>query len=526
MNWVHEHHRRGIATITALLFLALTCSLAVAFFSTTNMELRKSENLRQVTDARLAAESGLAFATRQLKGVLVESAGAPNMAGAAYYHLSATLDGTPNLGGQSVSLDGETVSVPRIAIDGEKGFSFTVTRIADDEMRLVVTGLSGTCARRVAVTWGTVVDTTVLSYAVASRSRVIITDGAVVDGDICSTWDRTQISSYEVPPFMTESDTQVIGDLKTTLSEAEYDEYNSGNYVDGEYEDMVYDEPEFAQYTTEDFDTSSYKAGLANITALGGPDYTDGDSWFPSSSNKRRKLSRPVYQNRTFENVYIPVGHNPKFINCTFNKVFYVDTNESKTLDDWDHYYYGEHAIPGREYKSDDRYNDQSNNVVFEDCTFNGPVVTAVPRDYWWSKNALTFEGTTTFTNTHMPESTILAPNFGVDIGGRGYDEESNPNSKLTGIIVGGIVDIRGTANIEGTILSMYYPDTDRGTAARYYGTNIGFYADGGETGGATGFPGNIRIVPQPDNVLPYGMTGKYTLAPNPDSYCELPTGD
>ena len=283
-----------------------------------------------------------------------------------------------------------------------------------------------------------------------------------------------------------------------------------------------YNEPEFAEYTTEDFDTSSYKEGLTNINDITPPDYWANNDPFPAPDNIRRRIDRPVYENRTFDNVYIPVGHNPKFINCTFNRIIYIDTDEAKTLDEWSHYYYSEHAIPGYEYKSADQYNDHSNNVVFESCKFNGPVITAVPRDYWWSKNALTFEGETTFTNSYMPESTTLAPNFGVDIGGRGYDSESNPESKLTGIIVGGIVDIRGTANIEGTILSMYYPDTDRGSAARYYGTNIGFYDDGGETAGATGFPGDIRIVPQPDNELPFGIRKKYTIKPTQGTYVEL----
>ncbi|MCD6377746.1 MAG: hypothetical protein J7L99_02715 [Planctomycetes bacterium] len=108
-----------------------------------------------------------------------------------------------------------------------------------------------------------------------------------------------------------------------------------------------------------------------------------------------------------------------------------------------------------------------------------------------------------------------------MDIGGRGYDDEENPDSKLTGIIVGGIVDVRGTANIEGTILSMYYPDTDRGTAARYYGTNIGYYNDGGEAGDS-GIPGDIRIVPHPDYKLPFGIRKRYTLTVIPESYEEV----
>jgi len=512
-----------MAYVLALLLLAIFSTLALAITTQVTLGLRQSSNCRDALGARLVAESGLTFATYQMQGIMVEGPTEPEVTQIVYNHLAARLDGTDNLGGQPVTLDGDVVTVPAIAIPESSGsFQFTVTKLSDGKCRLVVVGTSNGYSRRVAVDYDIVVDTTVLTYAVASRSRVIITDGAKVDGDICSMWDRTRISGYDIPPFLMEPDTRVVGNLKINLSQEEFDEYNSGDYLDGNYEGIDYNEPEFGEYKTDDFDTSSYKEELTDINDVMPPDYWANDDPFPAPDNIRRRIDRPVYENRTFEDVYIPVGHNPKFINCTFNRIIYIDTNEAKTLDEWSHYYYSEHAIPGEEDRSADQYNDHSNNVVFEDCKFNGPVITAVPRDYWWSKNALTFEGETTFTNTHMPESTILAPNFGVDIGGRGYDSESNPESKLTGVIVGGIVDVRGTANIEGTILSMYYPDTDRGSAARYYGTNIGFYDDGGETSGATGFPGDIRIIPQPDNQLPFGIRNKYTIKPTQGTYVEL----
>jgi len=520
----HQCERRnsGVVYVLALLLLALFSTLAVAFAARTDMNMRTSSNFQNAQAARLAAESGMAFANRCLSGIYVEGPGDPNMLQSVYNCLLANV-GSGNTAGQQIGLSGNTISVPTISMPGNaSSFSFSVTRLDPSTLRLLVVGQADGNTRTVSMNYAIGEDTSVLKYALASRSRVFITDGAVIDGDICSTWDRTNIGGYDIPPFLTEAGTTVVGKIKTVMSQADFEENDSQDYIEGEDEGLSYDEPRFSDYTTDDFDTSIYKAGTININDLYSPDSYDHDSWFPDSSNRRRKLDRPIYTNKTFDKVYIPVGFNPKFVNCTFNQIIYIDTDENKTLDQWSHGYYDEHAIPGREYRSDDRYNDHSNNVVFEDCTFNGAVITAVPRDYWWSKNALTFEGTTTFTNTYMPESTILAPNFGVDIGGRGYDSESNPDSKLTGVIVGGIVDIRGTANIEGTILSMYYPDTDRGSAARYYGSNIGCYDDGGETAGASGLDGNIRIVPRPDNALPFGMQKKYSIKPNADSYTEV----
>jgi len=530
-----RQNRKAFAYVLALLLLTIFTVLSVAYFNADVLNLRQSDNQRLATEARLAAESGLSFAVQNLRGFQSEGSwtGPPDMIALARAHLSAKLDGTDNLGGQVVSLltDGagdSYVSVPPIAIGDNQSFSFIVKVAEKDDQQqatklaLVVTGTSGNVNRKLAVTYAVHEDKRVLTYSVASRSRIIITDAAQIDGDLSSTWDRTYISGYYIPPFETDADTAVNGTLSTVLSEEEFDEYNSESYIEGEHEGFLYDQPAFTEYKTEDFDTSGYRTGTVNITALDPPNHWDTNHAFPAPNNIRRRLDRPVYENRTFDNIYIPVGYNPKFVNCTFNRITYVDTNETKTLNDWSHGYYDEHAIPGQEYRSDDRDNDLSNNVIFDDCTFNGPVVTAVPRDYWWSKNALTFTGETTFTNSYMPQSTILAPNFGVDIGGRGYDSESNPNSKLTGIIVGGIVDIRGRANIEGTILSMYYPDTDRGSAARYYGTNIGCDDDGGETAGATGFPGDIRIVPNSDYTLPLGIRKKYTITLDATSYSEV----
>jgi len=516
--------RRGFAYVLALILLTLFTTLSMAFVAETNLNLQKSENTRSAMGARLAAESGLSFAVNVLKDLQSEGCweGQPDMLQVAYEHLAGKLDDTPNTHGVPVTHCSGAVFTPQISLgEGAGSFSFIITKIDDSPLRLLVTGFSGSYRRQLAVDLHVNEDERVLYYSVASRSRVIITDNAVVDGDICSTWDRTRIGSYDIPPFLMESGTRVNGKVKTILSKSEFDEYDSGDYIEGEHDGIVYDEPEFAQYTTDDFDTSNYKVGTVDITTLDPPDYWLTADPFPDVSNIRRRIDRPVYENRTFDNIYIPTGYNPKFINCTFKRIIYIDTDETKTLDEWSHNYYHEHAIPGREYYSDDPDNEYSNNVIFENCTFEGPIITAVPRDYWWSKNALTFEGTTTFTNIYMPESTILAPNFGVDIGGRGYDDEENPDSKLTGIIVGGIVDVRGTADIEGTILSMYYPDTDRGTAARYYGTNIGYYNDGGEAGDS-GIPGNIRIVPHPEYQLPFGIRKRYTLTVVPGSYEEV----
>ena len=111
--------------------------------------------------------------------------------------------------------------------------------------------------------------------------------------------------------------------------------------------------------------------------------------------------------------------------------------------------------------------------MVFENCTFEGPIITSAPDDFQWKTNALYFKGNTEITNTVMPESTILAPNFNVNIGDF-HKEGVSSQSKITGILVGGIVDIRDNAVIEGTILSMANLNHVGDSSVFYYGTNLG----------------------------------------------------
>ena len=96
--------RRGIAYALALVLLALCTSPAVAMSASTNLSLRRGDNLHAAMNAQLAAESGLEFAVRVMDGI--QSAPywdeyAPDMMPVVYAALQAKLGQTPNLDGQS-----------------------------------------------------------------------------------------------------------------------------------------------------------------------------------------------------------------------------------------------------------------------------------------------------------------------------------------------------------------------------------------------------------------------------------------
>jgi len=539
--------QRGFASVLALVFLVVFSALAVAFVTFSRFNLQLSRNHNAALQAQTATESGMAYATKVMQGVRSEGylTGHPDMMQLVYDHLSAKLDGGGCLGGQQVAYDTSdpnhpVITVPSIALPDGRTFHFTVAVAQADaegvptQLRLTVNGSFGQYSRTAAVNYDIVQDTTILTYSIASRVRMIVTAHTLtdpdtgeplptVDGDICSSWTHTHLGWYDVPPVTVEEGSVINGKIKTVLSEEEFNEYDSGEAIEGEHQGIAYDEPPFPEYEAADFDTSAYRAQATNSLPATPDDYWTG--WFPSDADRQRYFENvPVYQNRNFTNVKVPTGTNPVFIKCTFNEITYVDTDETKTLDDWSYSSVGQNTRSWHK----DRPNALSNNVSFMGCAFNGPVITGVPKEFWWTKNALNFadspDGTahTVFSNTHMSESTILAPNFNVNIGDF-HDPDSTSRSTLTGIIVGGIVDVRDYAEIHGTILSMANLDIDSlGSTAQYYATNIGSYAGDPEVPDQCNPPAYIHIKPQKDNPLPYGIKVKYTVKVNPDSYVEV----
>jgi hypothetical protein len=203
-------------------------------------------------------------------------------------------------------------------------------------------------------------------------------------------------------------------------------------------------------------------------------------------------LTRYVCQDKTLANFRVPptgVGKNALFKNCTFEGIVYVDNSTG------------------------------SNNVRFENCVFNGPIVTTPSTDTtsgWWQRNQLYFTGTETFQNNTPVPATILAPNFNVNLGNT--DPTHHENNVLTGAIVGGIVDIRGTAQVYGTVISMF----DTSGYSSGYVSNIGAtLGDGGSETVSLGDVGIIQITPNPDQMLPSGITSPIVIKPLQGTYCE-----
>jgi hypothetical protein len=398
----------------------------------------------------------------------------------------------------------------------------------------------------------------VLNYAIASRGRMWLAGNSTIHGNIYSSWQYQNIS-----PFNISADSAVDGTISTILSNinpdtnqpgpdlyaGKFDRYGNpvldangnraktkmpydletldangnsmydsqGNriispadQIQGQCDDIRYNVDygdkavNMPGMKISDYNTSQYKpsqtlstTGVTTVTEYF--PHAAGNYSQPSTSGSQ-KLSRYKYEGRTFSDIKVSafsissgVLKSTLFKNCIFNGILYLDCGTT-----------------GGTY----------NNVRFENCRFNGPIITNTPNysnsTNWWMKNCLYFTGTETFQNETDIPATILAPNFNVNLGNT--NPNSGENNVLTGAIVGGIVDIRGNAEIQGTVISMY--DTSGYTSG--YVSNIGATAgDGGSETTEPGDVGVINITPDPDKLLPSGVMSPIVIISSLDTYSE-----
>lgn len=138
-----------------------------------------------------------------------------------------------------------------------------------------------------------------------------------------------------------------------------------------------------------------------------------------------------------------------------------------------------------------------SNNVRFHNCTFVGSIVSDSPAEYTHSRNKIQFTGGTRFVSNHPTEpdnpalnpdadnaaeiakSSMMLPGYSVDIGSFNSPTDTfsggpqAQNVQLNGTVVAGVLDVRGNANIDGTLLLTFAPVAGQGPL-EYLGEPVG----------------------------------------------------
>jgi hypothetical protein len=349
------------------------------------------------------------------------------------------------------------------------------------------------------------------------------------------------------------------------------------------------DDTELREITTDMFASShtwfkSQASGEFADQAAGGDVTLKEDAPYEKSpygsENAYDYYQRPIYKNITFTNVKIPMGTNALFEDCTFVGVTYIETTSA--CDDVNWNYTGalaeDPSNPG-EYitKFEETFvtNDDgttisdtraySNNLRFHNCTFLGSISGDTPTEYTHWRNKIQITGQSRFfidaddpdlatqpdasdiksqlnsisadDLVEMTKSSMLLPGWSVDVGSFSNETAEEPGEtptvNLRGVIVAGILDVRGTADVFGTLLMTFRPE--EGAGPLFYGgkpevfnTTIGYFgpADGDGEGvdpddaAFEGF-GEIRLRYNPDALLPDGIPWPITVEPAPNTYVE-----
>jgi hypothetical protein len=537
--------RRGAVLIISMIFILVFAALAVSMASLSGVNVQIADNQRKVNLALSAAQSGLQagcyLANKYSSSDEVLKT--PNLLkqsdkNATWDKFCTYLQNHP-VGGATWSRNVNECSSSDISFgDGSK----TSLKFNYDGNSILLQSIGrippfdNPVIKKVSMAVEIKRNNDVLKYAIASRGRMWLTGNTTVYGDVYSPWNRPEISPYNMT-----SDSRIEGTINTVLTREAIEAHHSGypdyqletlnadglpidvngnplgtNYQDRYYgpddqiqayhEGINYGQPnqDIPGMDISDYETSSYNSGLGSIPtssqtvveyfphAAGNYNYPrDGTPYFTPN----RKLNRQIYENQTFSNAYLSGGRNALFKDCTFDDVLYIDCAKSGSGSSSTYY----------------------NNVRFENCTFNGVIITNVPQLFKWQYNCLYFTGEATFNNqSGIQEATILAPHFNVNLGNT--NPQQSDNNILTGAIIGGIVDVRGNAQIYGTIISMC--DTSQWDEG--YVTNIGATLnDGGSETTDPGDAGIISITPEEDKMLPSGITSPIVIEPLQNTYSE-----
>lgn len=405
--------RRGIASVLAMLYLTLFSVLAIGFYAGTTLSGQIARNEKNMSDAQLAAETGLQFIRYQLGQLDFTTAPSDSaLLSSVAVQLGTMMNGSPNMGGNVIAVSNSAITIPSptayMSIDSSGRQKFQA-KITTSGSFLIVTatgrGTDGNVTRTIQVKFQKAQrSSAIFNYGVASKGKIVTAGSAIITGQGDPTRGSVLSTSSSDPNPVVIGGKMVSGDISVTNANANVT--YSGASVGG-----TSDPAEIAAnhihkgVTAPDFpnvDTSAYSAYATQAY--------DGTS-------------------TTLNNVYIPAGQNPKFSgNTTITGVLYVKA--PNVID-----FGGNVTLQGV-------------IVVENDVGFNA------------SKNQLNFTGSVTASGIetlpaaygnerNLTGAFILAPGFGVNFSG--------DFGTVSGSIIASQVTFSGNAGgvVKGSIINM-----------------------------------------------------------------------
>lgn len=300
--------RKGVVYILALVAMSVLTVLSVSLATQSSLSLVKSENHKEVLQARLSCESGLEFLLHHIGTARIrQPSTAADLASLIGEHLGRRLDGTACIGGESVTVQDADVFIPQIAI-GQQTTNCVITCLSDSRCRITSSGKSGVVTRRASIELTVKTKrSAAFDYGIASRGPVTISGNARLIG-VNSPSEASVISTTNQPNAISiQGSSYISGDL--SVSGADSNIIIQGSPTIGNTSDPSLwpqhchfgaTEPDFPLY-----DTSPLAALATNVI------------------NGSTDLSKVT----TLNNILIKANTNPTFSNKTvINGIVYVES--------------------------------------------------------------------------------------------------------------------------------------------------------------------------------------------------------
>lgn len=282
---------------------------------------------------------------------------------------------------------------------------------------------------------------------------------------------------------------------------------------------------------------STVKANLVLTAAMANGGTADERTPYGSTSYQAT-YRRPVFRNMTLRNVQIPKGMNALFDNCTFEGVTWVEgehdittASGSITYDKNEGMLWAKRKVSGDTFSKDkpllstgtppsgttiSKGSRDGNNLRFNNCNFQGPLAGNYATAYTHFANSWEFTGATMFNNQVDQTATIVSPQANIEMGS--FTAPGSAPSTMIGVVVAGNIDIRGSSNVDGSIIVT--GDGAGNTTLAYFG------ASDSSTDPNAPMPeggwGRLNIRYNPTRALPDGINISVDILPLPGSYVEV----
>jgi hypothetical protein len=163
----------------------------------------------------------------------------------------------------------------------------------------------------------------------------------------------------------------------------------------------------------------------------------------------------------------------------------------------------------------------KGNNVRFNNCVFEGPVAGSYATAYTHFANSWEFTGATKFDNKWVDPNaghttaTIVSPQVNIEMGS--FTDPTQAPSTLTGVVVAGNLDIRGSSRVDGSVIIT--GDGAGNTTLAYFGASDG---DTNPDANPEGGYGKLNIRYNPTLALPDGILMPVDILTVQGSYREV----